>query len=58
VEYAYNELIATDSPIVDIALATGFCDQAHFCRTFKRLTGMNPSELRSLQRPHPSRFVM
>jgi AraC family transcriptional regulator len=50
VDYAYNELLASEAPVVDIALATGFCDQAHFCRTFKRLTGMNPSELRTSRR--------
>src|SRR5215469_3047925 len=50
VDYAYNQLISSELPVVEIALAAGFCDQAHFCRTFKRLTGMNPTELRASQR--------
>ena len=33
-------------PIVDIALAAGFCDQSHFTRTFKRAIGVAPSQYR------------
>jgi len=53
VEYAYNQLMSTDLPIVDIGLAAGFCDQAHFGRIFKRLTGLSPKQLRVSSR---SRF--
>jgi AraC family transcriptional regulator len=46
VQYAYGELLTSDQPIINIAFSAGFCDQAHLSRTFKRLTGMSPSELR------------
>src|SRR5262249_43578911 len=36
IEYACHELATSEKPIVDIALAAGFCDQSHFTRTFKR----------------------
>jgi AraC family transcriptional regulator len=50
IEYACNELATTESPIVDIALSAGFCDQSHFTRTFKRLTGLVPSQYRDALR--------
>ncbi len=43
IDYACHELSTTEKSIVDIALEAGFCDQSHFSRTFKRLTGMAPS---------------
>lgn len=46
IKWSYKELITTNAPVIDIALRSGFCDQPHFCKTFKRLTGMSPSELR------------
>ncbi|HKX26731.1 MAG TPA: AraC family transcriptional regulator [Blastocatellia bacterium] len=51
IEYACHELVASEKPIVEIALAAGFCDQSHFTRTFKRSTGAAPSQYReSLRR--------
>ncbi len=47
VEFACHQLSATDAPLVDIALAAGFSHQAHFSRTFKRLTGMTPARYRA-----------
>jgi|SRR5215469_10652456 len=47
IEWSYNQLLTTATPIVEIALHLGFCDQAHFCRTFKRITGMTPSDVRN-----------
>jgi AraC-like DNA-binding protein len=35
-------LLMQGKPIVDIAQATGFADQAHFSRQFKRLNGVAP----------------
>ena len=32
--------------LADIAQDTGFADQAHFCRVFKRLAGVTPSRYR------------
>jgi len=46
VEYACRALAASETPIVEIALAAGFCDQSHFTRTFKRSTGVAPSQYR------------
>lgn len=46
IEYACLELSTSETPIVDIALAAGFCDQSHFTRTFKRCTGVSPSQYR------------
>jgi AraC family transcriptional regulator len=50
IEYACHELASSRTPIVDIALAAGFCDQSHFTRTFKRLTGLVPSQYRDASR--------
>jgi len=46
IEYACRKLAVSEMPIVDIALAAGFCDQSHFTRTFKRCTGVPPSQYR------------
>lgn len=46
IEYACHELASTETPIVEIALAAGFCDQSHFTRTFKRCVGVAPSQYR------------
>jgi AraC-like DNA-binding protein len=46
IEFACRQLISTDFPICDIAHAAGFFDQSHFVRTFKKFTGMTPSEYR------------
>jgi AraC family transcriptional regulator len=39
-------LVATDLPIVEIALATGFSSQSHLASAFRRLTGITPGEYR------------
>jgi AraC family transcriptional regulator len=50
VDYASQQLTATDAPLVAIALAAGFADQSHFTRTFRRLRGLTPAAFRSLHR--------
>jgi AraC family transcriptional regulator len=50
IEYACHELATSDKPIVDIALAAGFCDQSHFTRSFKRAIGAAPSQYREFLR--------
>jgi AraC family transcriptional regulator len=50
VEDASRRLSASDTPIVEIALAAGFADQSHFTRTFQRLRGLTPAEFRRLHR--------
>jgi AraC family transcriptional regulator len=46
IEYACRKLAGSEMPIVEVALTAGFCDQSHFTRTFKRCTGVAPSQYR------------
>lgn len=46
IERAIEQMLDTDASLVDISLATGFSDQSHFSRVFKRATGMTPAEFR------------
>jgi AraC family transcriptional regulator len=46
IEFARRELEASVTPLGDIAVAAGFCDQSHFSRLFKRYTGQTPAEYR------------
>lgn len=48
IDYARSRLIGSNAPLVEIALAAGFADQTHFTRSFKRVTGMTPTEFRRL----------
>lgn len=36
----------TSMPIAEIAVTTGFCDQAHFTRVFRAATGVTPGQYR------------
>lgn len=44
---AFDELLNTDQSLTEIALRTGFYDQAHFTRVFAGLFGVTPGRLRS-----------
>jgi AraC family transcriptional regulator len=44
VEFACRQLSVSDASLADIALNAGFSDQSHFCKTFKRLTGLTPAQ--------------
>jgi len=46
VEHATRLLRETDSAFSDIAAETGFCDQSHMIRTFRRILGRLPSAVR------------
>jgi AraC family transcriptional regulator len=48
-DWAATQLDATDAPIVEIALDSGFADQSHFTRAFKRHTGVTPAQYRRLR---------
>ena len=48
INYARQRMLESDEPLVEIALAAGFADQTHFTRSFKRVTGMTPTEFRRL----------
>lgn len=46
VQEAQRLLSTTQSSLSEIAAATGFYDQSHFTKRFRRVTGMTPSEYR------------
>ena len=50
IDFACRQLSASDAALADIASASGFYDQGHFSRTFKRLTGTTPAKFRELTR--------
>jgi AraC family transcriptional regulator len=50
IEFACEKLRQSDTPLSEIALATGFFDQSHFTRIFKQQTGKTPQQYRSLFR--------
>jgi AraC family transcriptional regulator len=45
---ACEQMLRPETPIADIGVATGFADQSHFTRTFRRLTGMSPARFRGM----------
>jgi AraC-like DNA-binding protein len=46
VERAANLLRETDQPYARVAVEAGFCDQSHMNRTFRRVLGRSPTEVR------------
>ena len=46
IEHAKSLLSNTETPLAEIALAVGFCTQAHFSTVFKRITGETPARWR------------
>lgn len=46
IEWAHVQLLHSERPLADIALAAGFCDQGLFARTFRRLRGLTPGKVR------------
>lgn len=51
IQFACSEMANSDATIAEIASASGFFDQSHFSRAFKRLMGMTPAEYRKNIRP-------
>lgn len=47
VAFVCSQLLSSDKPLAQIAAEAGFCDQAHFTRTFHRLTGLAPGQYRT-----------
>ena len=47
-------MLSTEDSLAHIALACGFSDQAHFCRTFGGLIGQPPSRWRRNRQEHPT----
>jgi AraC family transcriptional regulator len=50
IEFACRKLVATNTPLVEIALTAGFSHQSHFTNTFKRSTGISPAQYRTIFR--------
>ncbi len=48
IQSACTQLSAGKKSLAQIASECGFCDQAHFTRTFHRLTGLTPAVYRAL----------
>ncbi len=48
VEAARQYMLCSANSLSEIALSHGFCDQSHFCRVFRRETGMSPQVWRKL----------
>ena len=48
-EKAKKLLVTTNEPVKKIAAVTGFYDESHFCKVFKRLTTISPVEYRLQQ---------
>jgi AraC family transcriptional regulator len=47
IESACQAMLSRHRRLTDVALAVGFADQAHFARTFKRITGQTPGQFRA-----------
>ncbi|MEZ5427964.1 MAG: AraC family transcriptional regulator [Pyrinomonadaceae bacterium] len=48
IEQSTKRLIETKTPISEIAIESGFFDQSHFTRIFKKVTGMTPKTYRNI----------
>jgi AraC family transcriptional regulator len=49
-ERALHELSTSRRSLAEIAIDTGFADQAHFSRAFKAHAGLTPGQFRKLAR--------
>jgi AraC family transcriptional regulator len=50
IETARRQMIDTDAPLAEIAVACGFHDQSHFSKAFKRLMHTTPAAYRAKRR--------
>ncbi|MCB1026019.1 MAG: helix-turn-helix transcriptional regulator, partial [Acidobacteria bacterium] len=46
IKYASRLLLNKEIPLSEVALSSGFSDQSHFNRVFKRFTRLTPGEFR------------
>lgn len=47
-DFACREMLRGNRTLFDIAIAAGYYDHSHFCREFRRHTGMTPGNFRRL----------
>jgi AraC family transcriptional regulator len=48
IESARQVMLDSSASLTEIALGHGFCDQSHFCRTFRREVGLSPKVWRRM----------
>jgi len=48
IESARRAMLVSSCSLTEIALGHGFCDQSHFCRTFRREVGISPNVWRRM----------
>ena len=46
IQRAQELMLTSRLPLSQVALECGMCDQAHFCRVFRRIVGINPNAWR------------
>jgi AraC family transcriptional regulator len=51
VRSACEQMLSPEASLADISFTTGFADQSHFTRSFRKITGMTPAAFRSFLRP-------
>ena len=52
---ACEQMLEPGKPLAEISLETGFADQSHFTRAFRRVAGISPGAFRTALSPHPPR---
>lgn len=53
IERAEMLMLTTETPLSEIAVSCGLADQAHFCKTFRRLRGKTPAAWRRERTERP-----
>jgi len=48
VRAACEQMLCREKSLAEISFSTGFADQSHFTRAFRRVTGMSPAKFRSI----------